>query len=169
SPDLLALAFLEGQPVLLEGVGAGRAFDLRIGLRRQRGDHHRDVVRGILEAIEVAARRHAGRRRKPDPRPGREHDIDRRRRQAERGAGDGGGGGGKGGGSEGRYLWPPLVGKMRRPSGGTGAPSFVPAPPGSVPRRIVRLIRPPSGSSVEVPGMMRSTPWKARRASPPST
>ena len=30
--------------------------------------------------------------------------------------------------------------------------------PGGVTRRSVRLIRPPSGSSVEVPGMIRSTP-----------
>jgi hypothetical protein len=40
---------------------------------------------------------------------------------------------------------------------------------GRVTRRNVRLIRPPSGSSVEVPGTMRSTPWKASRALPPST
>ena len=39
----------------------------------------------------------------------------------------------------------------------------------AVTRRSVRLIRPPSGSSVEVPGRMRSTPWKASRPSPPST
>ncbi len=31
-------------------------------------------------------------------------------------------------------------------------------PPGTVTRRSVRLIRPPSGSSVEVPGTIRSTP-----------
>src|SRR5215208_970101 len=35
---------------------------------------------------------------------------------------------------------------------------------GRVTRRKVRLIRPPSGNSIEVPGMMRSTPWKASRA-----
>ena len=38
-----------------------------------------------------------------------------------------------------------------------------------VTRRSVRLIRPPSASSVEVPGSMRSTPWNASRPAPPST
>jgi tripartite-type tricarboxylate transporter receptor subunit TctC len=41
--------------------------------------------------------------------------------------------------------------------------------PARVTRRSVTLMRPPSGSSVEVPGMMRSTPWKASRAAPPRT
>src|SRR5262249_43876157 len=40
---------------------------------------------------------------------------------------------------------------------------------GAVTRRSVRLIRPPSGNSVDVPGMIRSTPWNAKRALPPST
>ena len=39
----------------------------------------------------------------------------------------------------------------------------------AVTRRSVRLNRPPSASSVDVPAMIRSTPWKARRDSPPST
>src|SRR4051812_45690102 len=34
---------------------------------------------------------------------------------------------------------------------------------GRVTRRKVKLIRPPSGSSLEVPGAIRSTPWKASR------
>src|SRR3954466_13180270 len=40
---------------------------------------------------------------------------------------------------------------------------------GRVTRRKVKLIRPPSGSSLEVPGAIRSTPWKASRDSPLST
>src|SRR6185437_8926880 len=34
--------------------------------------------------------------------------------------------------------------------------------------RRVRLMRPPAGMRVEVPGMMRSMPWKASRAGPPN-
>src|SRR5699024_6986432 len=42
-------------------------------------------------------------------------------------------------------------------------------PPMPATTRSVRLMRPPPGTSVPAPNMIRSTPWKARRAAPPIT
>ena len=144
------LARFEGHALLLQRVGRGRLLDLGIGGRRQRDDHQRDALVAILEAGKILAHGHSRRRRQPDAGTRGIDDIGRLR----------GWRGMRSTRASGNVIWANVMATPTEPNSGENQRIRVGKVRhhGLVTRRMVRLMRPPSGSSVDVPGMIRSTP-----------
>src|SRR5262249_47934033 len=147
-----------------------------VGLGRQRDHDHGDLVVRILEAEEALTGLHSRRRHQAEGRAGGVADLGGaqrcgagRKREQRKGSEE------RADSCHGRgpsYCDCPTenmasVGckctQTRKPASARSY-ELLELFPGTVTRRSVRLIRPPSGSRVELPGMIRSTPWKASRA-----
>ena len=151
--ELHLLAIVHGDAVFLQHVGRETLFDFRKSRRRLCRDQDGGILGDVFEADEALARHHAGGRHQADPGSDRENRIGGLRRGRQNKPGEGCGDGS----SRADGIEFTTVGHAKPVLEPAGAGAAV-AASNLFTRRMVRLIRPPSRSKVDVPGSMRSTP-----------